>query len=117
MLVVSEQLVWGLPLRAHLVVIMDTVKYDGREKVRGTFEQLHALVVSLPRACVLAIQQRFVDYPIHDMLQIMGLASRPGQDASGKCVLLCPNSKKVRSLCFVCKYACRSNIYICLCRK
>ena len=35
-----------------------------------------------------------MDYPIHDVLQMMGRASRPGIDQSGMCVLLTQNSKK-----------------------
>jgi len=68
-LVATEQLSWGMTMSAHLVIIMDTKKFDGREN-------------------------RYVDYPIHDVLQMMGRASRPGVDASGMCVLLTENSKK-----------------------
>jgi len=68
-IVATEQLSWGMTLLAHLVVIMDTKKFDGREN-------------------------RYVDYPIHDVLQMMGRASRPGLDQSGMCVLLTQNSKK-----------------------
>mmetsp|Transcript_16957 Transcript_16957/g.39591 ORF Transcript_16957/g.39591 Transcript_16957/m.39591 type:complete len:2174 (-) Transcript_16957:228-6749(-) len=68
-LVATEQLSWGMTMNAHLVIIMDTKKFDGREN-------------------------RYVDYPIHDVLQMMGRASRPGVDQSGMCVLLTQNSKK-----------------------
>jgi pre-mRNA-splicing helicase BRR2 len=68
-IVTTEQLSWGMTMLAHLVVIMDTKKFDGREN-------------------------RYVDYPIHDVLQMMGRASRPGIDQSGMCVLLTQNSKK-----------------------
>jgi len=68
-LVATEQLSWGMTMLAHLVIIMDTKKFDGRES-------------------------RYVDYPIHDVLQMMGRASRPGVDQSGMCVLLTQNSKK-----------------------
>jgi len=68
-LVVTEQLSWGMTMLAHLVIVMDTKKFDGREN-------------------------RYVDYPIHDVLQMMGRASRPGLDQSGMCVLLTQNSKK-----------------------
>eukprot|EP00435_Cladocopium_sp_Y103_P043531 s679_g12.t1 len=68
-LVATEQLGWGMTMLAHLVVIMDTKKFDGREN-------------------------RYVDYPIHDVLQMMGRASRPGIDQSGMVVLLTQNSKK-----------------------
>jgi len=58
-----------MTMLAHLVIVMDTKKFDGREN-------------------------RYVDYPIHDVLQMMGRASRPGIDQSGMCVLLTQNSKK-----------------------
>jgi pre-mRNA-splicing helicase BRR2 len=68
-LVATESLAWGMTLQAKLVVIMDTKRFDGRE-------------------------QREVDYPMHDVLQMLGRASRPGLDVSGVCVLLCQSSKK-----------------------
>merc|ERR1719160_1884397 len=68
-IVATEQLCWGMTMLAHLVIVMDTKKFDGREN-------------------------RYVDYPIHDVLQMMGRASRPGLDQSGMCVLLTQNSKK-----------------------
>jgi pre-mRNA-splicing helicase BRR2 len=68
-IVATEQLCWGMTMLAHLVIVMDTKKFDGREN-------------------------RYVDYPIHDVLQMMGRASRPGIDQSGMCVLLTQNSKK-----------------------
>lgn len=68
-IVTTEQLCWGMTMLAHLVIIMDTKKFDGHEN-------------------------RYVDYPIHDVLQMMGRASRPNIDQSGMCVLLTQNSKK-----------------------
>eukprot|EP00392_Amoebophrya_sp_AT5.2_P002472 g2477.t1 len=68
-LVASQGLAYGMTESAHLVVVMDTTRYDGREG-------------------------RYVDYPVSDLLQMMGRASRPQEDASGLCVLLCPSSKK-----------------------
>jgi pre-mRNA-splicing helicase BRR2 len=68
-IVATEQLSWGMTMLAHLCIVMDTKKFDGREN-------------------------RYVDYPIHDVLQMMGRASRPGVDTSGMCVLLTQNSKK-----------------------
>ena len=47
-----------MTLQAKLVVIMDTKRFDGRE-------------------------QREVDYPMHDVLQMLGRASRPGPRARG----------------------------------
>jgi len=56
-------------LPAHLVVVMGTQYYDGRENAH-------------------------TDYPITDLLQMMGHASRPLQDNSGKCVILCHAPRK-----------------------
>ncbi len=67
--VATVALAWGFPLTAAVVVIMDTQQYDGRE-------------------------HRYVGYPIADMLQMMGRASRPGA-ASGTCVILCHSSRCV----------------------
>ncbi|EDQ89655.1 uncharacterized protein MONBRDRAFT_36978 [Monosiga brevicollis MX1] len=67
--VVSRDMAWGLNMAARLVIIQDTQFFDGKE-------------------------HRFVDYPITDVLQMMGLASRPGVDESGVCVLMCQTSKK-----------------------
>ena len=60
-LVVSQALAWGLPasITANLVIIMDTTKYDGRE-------------------------HRYVDYPISDLLQLIGKATPPLGGGGGK---------------------------------
>lgn len=68
-LIVTYPLVWSLPLRAHLLVVMSTQYYDGKE-------------------------HGYVDYPITDVLQAMGCASRPGKDESAVCVILCHAPKK-----------------------
>jgi pre-mRNA-splicing helicase BRR2 len=68
--VISEySLCWGMTMAAHMVIIMDTQVYDGRE-------------------------HRYVDCPIADICQMMGRASRPLQDTSGKCMIFCEASKK-----------------------
>merc|ERR1711871_1188993 len=69
--VASHSVCWDAPFPAHLVIIMGTEHYDGRE-------------------------HRYVDYPIADVLQMIGLSSRPNVDSSGKCVLLCASSSKER---------------------
>jgi len=56
-------------MEAHLVVIMDTQTYNGK---------------------MLAYQ----DYPITDVLQMIGRANRPLTQVDGKCVVMCENSKK-----------------------
>eukprot|EP01137_Pigoraptor_chileana_P032324 Opistho-2@21526 len=60
---------WGMTMAGQLVVVMDTQFYDGRD-------------------------HRYVDYPVPDMLQMMGRANRPGVDANARCVLMCQTSKK-----------------------
>lgn len=67
--VVSRNLCWGMSLAAHLVVIMDTQYYNGK---------IHT----------------YEDFPITDVLQMVGRANRPLMDEDGKCVLLCQTSKK-----------------------
>lgn len=67
--VASGSLCWGTPLSAHLVVVMGTQYYDGHENAH-------------------------TDYPITDLLQMMGRASRPLVDSSGKCVILCHAPRK-----------------------
>lgn len=37
----------------------------------------------------------YVDYPIYDVLQMVGKANRPLQDDEGCCVIMCQGSKKV----------------------
>jgi pre-mRNA-splicing helicase BRR2 len=68
-LVCSHDQCWSLPAPAHLVVIMDTVYFEGRE-------------------------HRFVDYAISDVMQMVGSACRPLQDENGVCVILCHAPKK-----------------------
>lgn len=69
-LVVPQNMCWSLRSPAHLVVIMDTVYYEGRE-------------------------HRFVDYSISDILQMIGKASRQSVDQSATCVLLCYSPKRM----------------------
>ncbi|KAL7117148.1 hypothetical protein ACP275_03G053900 [Erythranthe tilingii] len=67
--VMGSSMCWGVPLSAHLVVVMGTQYYDGRENAHS-------------------------DYPVTDLLQMMGHASRPLIDNSGKCVILCHAPRK-----------------------
>ncbi|CAH9136752.1 unnamed protein product [Cuscuta epithymum] len=67
--VMSGSMCWGVPLSAHLVVVMGTQYYDGRENAH-------------------------TDYPVTDLLQMMGHATRPLLDNSGKCVILCHAPRK-----------------------
>lgn len=67
--VVSRNLAWAIDTSAHLVIIMDTQFYEGK---------IHT----------------YVDYPVTDVLQMIGRANRPLLDDSGKAVILCQASKK-----------------------
>ncbi|XP_043940140.1 U5 small nuclear ribonucleoprotein 200 kDa helicase isoform X2 [Protopterus annectens] len=67
--VASRSLCWGMSICAHLVIIMDTQYYNGK---------IHA----------------YVDYPIYDVLQMVGRANRPLLDDEGRCVIMCQGSKK-----------------------
>ncbi|XP_006815714.1 U5 small nuclear ribonucleoprotein 200 kDa helicase-like [Saccoglossus kowalevskii] len=68
--VASRSMCWGINMAAHLVVVMDTQYYNGK---------IHA----------------YVDYPVTDVLQMVGRANRPWIPTEvGKCVILCQGSKK-----------------------
>eukprot|EP00602_Paraphysomonas_sp_CaronLab_P009686 CAMPEP_0185022718 /NCGR_PEP_ID=MMETSP1103-20130426/5423_1 /TAXON_ID=36769 /ORGANISM="Paraphysomonas bandaiensis, Strain Caron Lab Isolate" /LENGTH=2181 /DNA_ID=CAMNT_0027554929 /DNA_START=20 /DNA_END=6565 /DNA_ORIENTATION=+ len=68
-LVCPFDMCWSLSIPAHLVVVMETTYYDGRE-------------------------HSFVNYSITDVMQMLGLASRPLTDDTGKAVILCHSPKK-----------------------
>ena len=65
----TSTLAWGVNLPAHLVVIKGTEFFDGKTK-------------------------RYQDFPITDVLQMMGRAGRPQFDKSGCCVVLVHEPKK-----------------------
>uniref|UniRef100_A0A0D9VYU9 U5 small nuclear ribonucleoprotein 200 kDa helicase n=1 Tax=Leersia perrieri TaxID=77586 RepID=A0A0D9VYU9_9ORYZ len=67
--VASNTMCWGRSLPSHLVVVMGTQYHDGRGNGH-------------------------TDYPITDLLQMMGHANRPLQDNFGKCVILCHAPRK-----------------------
>jgi pre-mRNA-splicing helicase BRR2 len=68
-LVVEACMCWGLNDTAHLVIVQGTSHFDG-------------------------LEQRYTDYPIADVLQMMGRATRPLVDDSGKCAIMCHAPKK-----------------------
>jgi pre-mRNA-splicing helicase BRR2 len=68
-LIASRDTCWGLSLHAHMVVVMGTQYFEGKE-------------------------HRYADYPITDVLQMIGRACRPLEDDTGKCVLMCQFNKK-----------------------
>lgn len=62
-LIAAHSMCWSMDsMHAHLVVIMGTQYYEGKE-------------------------HRYVDYPISDVLQMLGRAGRPKLDDSAKCVV------------------------------
>jgi pre-mRNA-splicing helicase BRR2 len=68
-LILTHGVCWEINLVCHMVVIYDPVKYDG-------------------------VENRWVDYSVPDMLQILGRASMHANDNLRKCLLLCQSSKK-----------------------
>ena len=68
-LVSTSTLAWGVNLPAHLVVIKGTEYYDAK-------------------TC------KYVDFPVTDVLQMMGRAGRPQFDTKGVAVILVEESKK-----------------------
>jgi activating signal cointegrator complex subunit 3 len=68
-LVCTSTLAWGVNFPAHLVVVKGTEYYDGKSK-------------------------RYVDFPITDVLQMMGRAGRPQFDQHGVAVILVHEPKK-----------------------
>ena len=68
-MVASRDVCWEINLGAYLVIVMGTQFYEGRE-------------------------HRYIDYPISEILQMFGRASRPGKDKLGKGVLMLPAPKR-----------------------
>lgn len=68
-LIATSTLAWGVNFPAHLVVVKGTEYYDGKTK-------------------------RYVDFPITDVLQMMGRAGRPQFDTQGVAVILVHDQKK-----------------------
>ncbi|KAK6170205.1 hypothetical protein SNE40_018656 [Patella caerulea] len=68
-LIATSTLAWGVNFPAHLVVIKGTEYFDGKTR-------------------------RYVDFPITDVLQMMGRAGRPQFDDSGKALILVHDVKK-----------------------
>ena len=68
-LVASRDVCWELDCTAHLVVVMGTQFFEGRE-------------------------HRYVDYPLSEVLQMFGKATRPMVDKISKGVLMLPAVKR-----------------------
>ncbi|CAD6448180.1 e3c46375-32a4-49fd-b501-acdc5ebb3dba [Sclerotinia trifoliorum] len=68
-MVASRDVCWELDSKAHLVIVMGTQFYEGRE-------------------------HRYVDYPLSEILQMFGKATRPMEDKISKGVLMVPAVKR-----------------------
>ena len=68
-LVATYNMCWSVSCGARLVTVMGTAYFDGRE-------------------------HRYMDYPITDVLQMLGHAGRANVDDSGVCVILCHAPQK-----------------------
>ncbi|KAI5466670.1 pre-mRNA splicing helicase [Mariannaea sp. PMI_226] len=68
-LVASRDVCWELNSTAHLVVVMGTQYFEGRE-------------------------HRYVDYPLSEVLHMFGKALRPSKEGRGRGVLMLPQVKR-----------------------
>ncbi|KAL1311701.1 hypothetical protein AAFC00_001803 [Neodothiora populina] len=68
-MLVSRDCCWEIQSQAHLVVIMGTQFFEGRE-------------------------HRYIDYPISEILQMLGKAGRSLEDTRSRGVLMCPAVKR-----------------------
>uniref|UniRef100_A0AC34R1E7 SEC63 domain-containing protein n=1 Tax=Panagrolaimus sp. JU765 TaxID=591449 RepID=A0AC34R1E7_9BILA len=68
-LIVPRTMCYQINATAYTVIIMDTQVYNGQHHV-------------------------YEDYPLADVLHMVGLANRPGKDDDARCVLMCQSSKK-----------------------
>ncbi|KAK7208425.1 Sec63 Brl domain-containing protein [Myxozyma melibiosi] len=68
-IVAAKDVAWSLSVRSFLVIVMGTQVYEGRE-------------------------HRYIDYPVSDILKMIGHACRPGIDSIGKTVIMTPSSKR-----------------------
>lgn len=68
-MLVSRDCCWEVQSVAHLVIVMGTQFFEGRE-------------------------HRYIDYPISDVLQMFGRAGRPLTDRDCRGVLMCPDVKR-----------------------
>ena len=68
-MVSSRDVCWEIDCAAHLVIVMGTQFFEGRE-------------------------HRYIDYPISEILQMFGKASRPLEDKTSRGVLMVPAVKR-----------------------
>ncbi|KAH8119267.1 Sec63-domain-containing protein [Phellopilus nigrolimitatus] len=67
--IASRDVAWSIPLSSYMVIIMGVQFFEGKE-------------------------HRYVDYPVTDVLQMMGKACRPIEDDRSRCVLMCQQTRK-----------------------
>lgn len=68
-MIASRDVCWEIDCTAHLVIVMGTQFFEGRE-------------------------HRYIDYPISEVLQMFGKATGPGTDKTSKGVLMVPAVKR-----------------------
>lgn len=68
-IVAAKDVAWSLSVRSFLVIVMGTQIYEGRE-------------------------HRYIDYPVSDILKMIGRACRPGIDSLGRTVIMTPSSNR-----------------------
>ncbi|KAK9780804.1 putative ATP dependent RNA helicase [Seiridium cardinale] len=68
-LVASRDVCWELDCTAHLVVVMGTQYFEGRE-------------------------HRYIDYPLSEVLQMFGKALKPSKDGRARGVLMVPGTRR-----------------------
>ena len=64
-----KDVAWSIPLACYMVIIMGVQYFEGKE-------------------------HRYVDYPVTDVLQMMGKACGPTEDDRSRCVLMCQQTRK-----------------------
>ncbi len=67
--IASRETCWSIPFRAYLVIIAGTEFYDGKE-------------------------HRYIEYPVADVQQMVGMAGRQGEDTRGSCMLFTYTPRK-----------------------
>ncbi len=65
----GKDVAWSLPMASYMVIIMGVQYFEGRE-------------------------HRYVDYPVTDVLKMMGKACHPTEDDRSRCVLMCQQTLK-----------------------
>ena len=98
-LVATSTLCWAVAAAAHLTIVMDTQLFDGRGHrwvwCAGRGRRMRRVECSGQAVCsapvpfalcplVDDVSYRYVDYPVTDVLQMLGRANRPLVDDSSE---------------------------------